>query len=76
MTILGRESWCELRLLAKDVFSFIAPANSHGGTASCCCTTHAEYGSKSKEVTLGNPYFTAGVIADHIAQRVQQDNYS
>lgn len=76
MTILGRESECELRLLAKDAFSFIVPANSHGGTASCYCTIHTEYGSKSNEVALENPYFIAGVIADHIVQRVPQDNYS
>lgn len=70
MTVLGRESECELKPLAKDAFSFIILANTHGGTASCCCTIHTEYGSKSNEVALENPYFTAGVIANHIVYRV------
>lgn len=75
MTILGTESEGELRLLAKDAFSFIVLVKSHVGTASCICTIHTEYESKSNEVTLENPYFTAWVIVDHIAQRTQQDNH-
>ena len=76
MTILGRESEGELGLLAKHAFSFIVLVKSHVGTASCISTTHTEYGSKSNEFTLENPYFTARVTVDHIVQSTQEDNHS
>lgn len=76
MTLLGRESEGELKLLAKHAFSFIVLVKSHVGTASRISTIYTECGSKSSEVTLENPYFTAWVIVDHIVQRTQQDNHS
>lgn len=76
MTVLGKESEGELRLLAKPAFSFIVLVKSHAGTASCICTLHREHGSKSNEFTLKTPYFTAWVLVDDVVQRTQRDTHS